>query len=54
MHSSLIGILAGLLSLALTLAFGGRLGLRNLLFFLIVVGLGWLGGFIGQKRTGET
>jgi hypothetical protein len=54
MHGSLIGILAGLLSLALKLAFGGRLGLRDLLFFLIVVGLGWLGGFIGQKRTGET
>jgi hypothetical protein len=54
MHGLFIGILAGLLSLAVTLAFGGRLGLRNLLFFLIVVGLGWLGGFVGQKRTGET
>jgi len=54
MHGFFIGILAGLLSLAVTLVFGGRLGLRNLLFFLIVVGLGWLGGFVGQKRTGET
>ena len=54
MHGLIIGILVGLLSLAVTLAFGGRLGLRNLLFFLIVVGLGWLGGFVGQKRTGET
>ena len=54
MHGLIIGILVGLLSLAVTLAFGGRLGLRNLLFFLIVVGLGWLGGFVGQKRTDET
>ncbi len=51
MHGLLIGILAGLLSLAVTLAFGGRLGLRNLVFFLICVGLGWLGGFVGQRRT---
>ncbi len=53
-HGLFIGILAGLLSLAVTLAFGGRLGLHNLVFFLIVVGLGWLGGFVGQKRTGRT
>jgi len=45
-----VGILAGLLSLAVTLAFGGRLGFGNFLFLLIVVGLGWLGGFAGQKR----
>jgi glucan phosphoethanolaminetransferase (alkaline phosphatase superfamily) len=49
-----IGILAGLLSFAVILAFGGRLGLRALLFSLAVVGLGWLGGFVGQKRTGRT
>jgi hypothetical protein len=49
LHGLSIGVLAGLLSLAVTLAFGGRPGLRNLLFFLIVVGLGWLGGFVGQK-----
>lgn len=49
-----IGILAGLLSFAVILAFGGRVGLRALLIFLAVVGLGWLGGFVGQKRTGKT
>ena len=53
-HGLFIGILAGLLSLAVTLAFGGRLGLYDLVFFVIVVGLGWLGGFVGQKRTGRT
>jgi hypothetical protein len=51
MHGLCIGILAALLSLAVTLAFGGRLGLRNLPFFLMVVALGWLGGFVGQKKT---
>ena len=49
-----IGILAGLLSFAVILAFGGRLGLHALLFSLVVVGLGWLGGFVGQKRTRGT
>ena len=47
----IVGILAGLLSLAVTLAFGGRLGLYDSLFLLIVVALGWLGGFIGQKTV---
>jgi hypothetical protein len=47
----IVGILAGLLSLAVTLAFGGRLNLHNSLFLLIVVALGWLGGFIGQKTV---
>jgi len=46
-----IGILSGLLSLLVPLAFAGRLGLRNLVLFLIILGLGWFGGFIGQKRT---
>lgn len=47
----IVGILAGLLSLAVTLAFGGRLGLHNSLFLLIVVALGWLAGFLGQKTV---
>ena len=46
----IVGILAGLLSLAVTLAFRGRLGLHDLPVLLIVVALGWVGGFIGQKR----
>ena len=48
-HGLFIGILAGLLSLALTLPFGGRFDLHDLLFLLIVVVLGWLGGFVGHK-----
>ena len=49
-----IGILAGLLGLALPLVLSGRLGLHNLILFLVAVGLGWFGGVIGQKTTGGT
>jgi hypothetical protein len=49
LHCALIGILAGLLGLAVPLAFGGRLGLRNVLIALIVMGLGCLGGFAGER-----
>jgi len=45
-----VGILAGLMSQAVTLAFGGRLGLRSLIYLLVAVGLGWLGGLLGQKQ----
>jgi len=53
-HGLFIGILAGLLSLAVALAFAGWLGLRNLVLFLIFVGLGWAGGFVGQRKTERT
>lgn len=45
----IVGILATLLSLAVILAFGGRLGLHNSLCLLIIAALGWLGGLIGQR-----
>jgi hypothetical protein len=50
MDGLVIGVLAGLLSLAVTLALGGRLSLYKVLFFLIVVGLGWLGGVVGRRK----
>ncbi len=53
-HGFFIGILAGLLSLGVILAFGGQLGLHSLFVPLSMVGLGWLGGFVGQKKTGRT
>jgi len=49
-HGLFVGIIAGLLSLAVTLTFGNQLNLHNIVFFLIVIGLGWLGGFVGKKR----
>ena len=53
-HGCFVGILAGLLSLAVPLVLNGRLGFHNLVLFLIFVGLGWLGGTVAQKRTGGT
>lgn len=49
----LTGVFTGLLSLAVTLAFGGRLNLQTLGFFLALVGCGWLGGFVGRKKGGK-
>jgi hypothetical protein len=48
-----VGILAGLLNLAVILAFGGQVTLHGLVSFLVFAGLGWLGGFVGQLRTGR-
>jgi len=44
-----IGVLAGALSVGVSLAFGGRLDGRNLLVFVVVAGLGWLGGLIAHR-----
>jgi hypothetical protein len=46
-----VGILAGLLGLAVTLVFGGRFGVGSLLPVLVVAALGWLGGFVGQRMS---
>jgi hypothetical protein len=46
-----LGVLSGLLSVAVTLAFGGRLAVRSLLLFLVVAALGWLGGFVGRRMS---
>jgi hypothetical protein len=43
------GFVAGLLGLGVTLAFGGRLAVGSVVSFLVLVGLGWLGGLLGQK-----
>lgn len=46
-HGIFIGVLSGLLSLAVTLAFGGQLGLHSLVFLSALVGLAWLGSYLG-------
>jgi len=48
-----VGIVAGLLGLAVVLAFGGRLSVSSLLPVVVVVGLGWLGGFAGQRMPSK-
>jgi hypothetical protein len=47
----LVGVLSGLLSVAVMLSFGAHLTTRSLLAFLILAGLGWVGGFVGQRMS---
>jgi hypothetical protein len=49
-----VGILAGLLGLAVTLAFGGQLGVSSLVAFFVLAGIGWLGGLVGAQATRPT
>jgi hypothetical protein len=49
-----VGLLAGLLGLGVTPAFGGSLDARSMVFFLILVGLGWLGGLVGKKMSSRS
>ena len=49
LHGLFTGILAGLFSLMVPLAFGGHLQLYHLVFLLIVSGLGWVGGMLGRR-----
>lgn len=44
-----VGVLAGVFSLAVMLAFGGQLSARSLVLFLVGAALGWLGGLVGQR-----
>lgn len=44
-----VGLLAGVLGLGVTLAFGGGLAAPGVISFLILLGLGWLGGLVGRK-----
>jgi hypothetical protein len=49
-----VGLLAGLLGLGVTLAFGGSLAAPSIVSFLILVGLGWLGGLVGKKMSSRS
>jgi hypothetical protein len=49
-----VGLLSGLLSLAVMLSFGGRLTARGLLAFVVLVALGWLGGVLGRMLSPGT
>ena len=49
LHGLFIGTLAGLLSMALNLSFGGQLHNTTIFFFLMVIGLGYSGGYTGQR-----
>jgi hypothetical protein len=49
-----VGFLAALLGLSVTLAFGGNVGARSIVSFLILVGLGWFGGLVGQRMSSRS
>ena len=49
LHGLFIGTLAGLLSVALNLSLGGHLHNTTIFFFLMVIGLGYFGGYTGQR-----
>jgi hypothetical protein len=49
LYGLFIGILAGFLCVALNLSFGGHLHSTTIFFFLIVIGLGYSGGYTGQR-----
>jgi len=49
-----VGFLAGMLGLGVTLAFGGSIAARSMVFFLILFGLGWLGGLVGQRMSSRS
>jgi hypothetical protein len=46
-----VGLLAGMLGLGVTLTFGGHLTARGIVSLLIIVGLGWLGGFAARRMS---
>jgi hypothetical protein len=49
-----VGLGAGLLSVGVTLAFGGVLAVSSAVVIVILAGLGWLGGFVGQKMSARS
>jgi len=52
-HGLLIGILAGLLCTVMKISFGGQLNYRTYIFFLIIVGLGFVGGIFSQRQLAK-
>ncbi len=52
-HGLLIGILAGLIGTVMKIGFGGQLNYRTYIFFFIIVGLGFVGGFFSQRQLAK-
>jgi|WetSurMetagenome_2_1015567.scaffolds.fasta_scaffold19149_5 hypothetical protein len=47
-HGLLIGIFAGVLCIIVKMSFGGHLNYHTYIFFIIVIGLGFIGGYFRQ------
>ena len=54
LHGLFIGTFAGLLSVVLNLSFGGRFQYSTIFFFLLIIGLGYSGGYTGQRYISKT
>jgi len=52
-HGFLIGLLAGSFGVILKLCYGGQVTYRTIVFFLIVIGLGFIGGYLSQWRSAK-
>jgi hypothetical protein len=52
-HGLLIGILAGILGTMMKMGFGGQLNYRTYIFFLILVGVGFIGGYFSQRQLAK-
>ena len=52
-HGLLIGILAGFLGTMMKIGFGGQLNYRTYIFFLILAGLGFIGGYFNQRQLAK-
>jgi hypothetical protein len=53
-HGLFVGLVAGLLSVGVMLAFGGALAISSVGVVVILAGLGWLGGFVSQKMSARS
>jgi hypothetical protein len=49
-----VGFVAGVLGLGVALAFGARLAVGSVVPFLVLMGLGWLGGLLAQKWSSRS
>ena len=57
LHGFLTGLVAALIFFLLGLvflAFGARLDLLALVYFVLMVAAGWLGGILGSRRRGKS
>ena len=52
-HGLLIGILAGFLGTMMKIGFGGQLNYHTYIFFLILAGLGFIGGYFNQRQLAK-
>ena len=54
-HGLLIGVLAGIFSALMKIAFGGQHNYRTYVFLLTIIGIGYIGGYLNQrKRANKT